>query len=187
MERILLPIYNVFTKEECKQLIEVLEKSKGFTRASLFTDVDGKEHYHTDVRNSERLIIDDDKFAKLLEKRIYNKIPKIYNGMDYKYINERFRFLKYNKGGYFARHADNNYRTNKEISLITILIYLNDDYTGAYTTFYNDVTDFEGKVLKPSVGMVCLMDQDIGHSVPPLQEGIKYVVRTELMYSRYKN
>jgi len=31
------------------------------------------------------------------------------------------------------------------------------------------------------------MDQTIGHAVPPLLSGIKYVVRTELMYSNSIN
>jgi len=182
--RILLPIYNVFTPKECTDLIKTIE-NLGYTKASLYTDVDGNEHYHNDVRNSERRMIDDEDFAKLLEKRIYEYIPKEYNGMHYTSINQRFRFLKYKKGGFFARHSDGNYRTDKEISLITILIYLNDDYTGAYTTFYEDPSDNKGIELLPKVGMVALMDQDIGHAVPPLIDGIKYVVRTELMYSRY--
>ena len=80
MSKILQSIYNVFSEKECKDLINVVEKT-GFTKASLFTDVDGKEHYHSDVRNSLRKIIDDKDFAKLLEKRIYDHIPKTYNGL----------------------------------------------------------------------------------------------------------
>ena len=181
MNKILQSIYNVFSEKECKDLINVLEKT-GFTKASLFTDVDGKEHYHSDVRNSMRKIIDDKDFAKLLEKRIYPHIPKTYNGLTYHSINHRFRFLKYEKGGFFARHKDNNYKTKNTISLITILIYLNEDYKGAYTTFFANVDDKEGFTLEPKTGMISLMDQDIGHCVPKLLEGIKYVVRTELQY-----
>ena len=181
MSKILQSIYNVFSEKECKDLINVVEKI-GFTKASLFTDVDGKEHYHTDVRNSMRKIIDDDGFAKLLEKRIYEHIPKTYNGLTYHSINRRFRFLKYEKGGFFARHKDNNYKTKDTISLITILIYLNEDYKGGYTTFFANVDDKEGFTLEPKTGMISLMDQDIGHYVPELVEGVKYVIRTELQY-----
>jgi hypothetical protein len=31
--------------------------------------------------------------------------------------------------------------------------------------------------------MISLMDQEIGHYVPELNDGIKYVIRTEIMYS----
>jgi len=181
MSKILQSIYNVFSEKECKDLINSIEKT-GFTKASLFTDIDGKEHYHSDVRNSLRKIIDDKDFSKLLEKRIYEHIPKTYNGLTYHSINHRFRFLKYEKGGFFARHKDNNYKTKDTISLITILIYLNEDYKGGYTTFFANVNDKEGFILEPKTGMISLMDQDIGHCVPELLEGIKYVVRTELQY-----
>ena len=182
MNKILQSIDNVFSEKECNDLINVIEKL-GFTKASLFTDVDGKEHYHTDIRNSMRRIIDCHDFAKLIEKRIYKYIPKTYNNLDYHSINHRFRFLKYEKGGFFARHKDNNYKNKESISLITILIYLNEDYKGGYTTFFSDVDDKEGFTLKPKTGMISLMDQEIGHFVPELKKGIKYVIRTELMYS----
>lgn len=181
MNKILQSIDNVFSEKECNDLINVIEKL-GFTKASLFTDVDGKEHYHTDVRNSMRRIIDCHDFAKLIEKRIYKYIPKTYNNLEYHSINHRFRFLKYEKGGFFDRHKDNNYKNKESISLITILIYLNEDYKGGYTTFFSGVDDKEGFTLKPKTGMISLMDQEIGHCVPELTKGIKYVIRTELMY-----
>ena len=182
MSKILQSIHNVFSEKECTDLINVIEKL-GFNKASLFTDVDGKEHYHTDVRNSMRKIIDNHDFAQLLEKRIYKYIPKTYNDLEYHSINYCFRFLKYEKGGFFARHKDNNYKNKDSISLITILIYLNDDYEGGYTTFFANVDDKEGFSLKPKTGMISLMDQEIGHYVPELTDGIKYVIRTEIMYS----
>jgi Rps23 Pro-64 3,4-dihydroxylase Tpa1-like proline 4-hydroxylase len=181
MNNLLQSIYNVFSEKECNDLINVIEKL-GFNKASLFTDVDGKEHYHTDVRNSMRKIIDNHDFAQLLEERIYKYIPKTYNDLEYHSINYRFRFLKYEKGGFFARHKDNNYKNKECISLITILIYLNDNYEGGYTTFFANVDDKEGFTLKPKTGMISLMDQDIGHYVPILTKGIKYVIRTEIMY-----
>jgi hypothetical protein len=43
MSKILQSIYNVFSEKECNDLINTIEKL-GFTKASLFKDVDGKEH-----------------------------------------------------------------------------------------------------------------------------------------------
>ena len=186
MSKILQSIYNVFSEKECNDLINVIKKL-GFNKASLFTDVHGVEHYDTDIRNSMRKIIDNRDFAQLLEKRIYKYIPKTYNDLEYHSINYRFRFLKYEKGGFFARHKDNNYKNKESMSLITILIYLNDNYEGGYTTFFANVDDKKGFTLKPKTGMVSLMDQDIGHYVPELTEGIKYVIRTEIMYRGKSN
>jgi len=48
--------------------------------------------------------------------------------------------------------------------------------------FYQDSNDEEGLTMAPEIGMLCLMDQEIEHEVPHLQDGIKYAIRTELMY-----
>ena len=59
-----------------------------------------------------------------------------------------------------------------------MLIYLNDDYEGGNTKF---LFDNEISII-PKIGLICLMDQNILHEVPKLVSGIKYVIRTELMY-----
>jgi prolyl 4-hydroxylase len=175
-------IENVFSKEECEELIKISE-DKGYNPASLFTDKFGKEHFVLDKRKGLRCIIDDLNFADKLLHKIYQFIPKTYKNMKLHSINNRLRFLKYNSGDFFKRHSDGNYISeNGSISQITILIYLNDDYTDAYTTFFKDPDDYDGYVIKPSIGMLCLMDQKVGHEVNPLSSGIKYVIRTELMY-----
>jgi hypothetical protein len=180
--KILLSLDNVYNKDECNQLIQLSEKT-GYEKASLYTDNNGIQHYN-DGRDSLRCIIDDINLANDLEKRIKDIIPKIYNNMLFHSINERFRFLKYDGHGHFSRHSDAKYKTNKTISFITVLIYLNEDYEDGFTKFYSSPYDSEGFTLIPKTGMVCLMDQTIGHEVPELKSGIKYVIRTELMYEK---
>ena len=179
--KILLSIKNVIIPHICKNIIDITE-SIGYKPVSLYTDKDGVEHFDEYSRKGLRCIVDDDNFAKQLEEIIFDYIPKTYNNMKYHSINPRFRYLKYDNCGYFARHSDSPYIFDDKISLITILIYLNCEYTGGYTTFFKDVDDRRGFVLIPETGMICLMDQTIGHKVPPIIKGIKYVVRTELMY-----
>lgn len=175
-------IENVFSKEECKDLIEISE-IKGYQSASLYTDKSGIEHFALDKRRGLRCIIDDLDFADKLLHKIYKLIPQKYKNMNLHSVNHRLRFLKYNDGDFFTRHRDGNYISeNGSISQITILIYLNDDYTSAYTTFFNDPDDYTGYVIKPLTGMICLMDQKVGHEVSPLLNGTKYIIRTELMY-----
>ena len=60
-----------------------------------------------------------------------------------------------------------------------MLIYLNDDYEGGNTKF---LFDNEISII-PKIGLICLMDQNILHEVPKLINGVKYVIRTELMYA----
>jgi hypothetical protein len=72
---------------------------------------------------------------------------------------------------------------DNKISLITILIYLNEDYEGAFTRFYPSDESLVPIALTPKTGMICLFDQSIYHEVPELTNGTKYVIRTEIMYS----
>ena len=60
-----------------------------------------------------------------------------------------------------------------------MLIYLNDDYEGGNTKF---LFDNEISII-PKIGLICLMDQNILHEVPNIINGVKYVIRTELMYA----
>ena len=75
-----------------------------------------------DVRDSQRVMIDDRKTAEYLFKRFNNLVPRAYEGGVLLEINERLRFLKYDKpGNNFARHCDGHFpRSLYERSAITI-------------------------------------------------------------------
>ena len=180
-EKILMYIKGVFSEKECNKIIDKTNEM-GYKKASLYTDEKGIEHFYEEFRKNDRCIIDDTRFVKKLEERIFEHIPKVYYGKKYHSINPRCRIQKYENTGYFSRHSDTCYKTYSNISMITILIYLNANYEGAYTTFFSNPKDFSGMMLKPEIGLVCLMDQDISHEVPFLLSGTKYVIRTELMY-----
>ena len=181
-DKLLASISSVFSSDECNILINYSERL-GYKPASLYTDTHtGYEHFNNNVRDNLRSMTDDSEFVSVLEERIWYAIPKIYKGRRYHSINERLRFLKYDGSGHFQRHTDGAYSDTNRISLITILIYLNEEYNGGFTTFFPNSYTSNGFVLKPETGMVCLMDQGISHEVPELISGIKYVIRTELMY-----
>lgn len=169
---------NVFTSEECSNVINLAEQT-GFVKASLFTDYAGREHF-SDIRKSQRCIVDSSAFASALLERIKDYVPKEFNRKTLVGINERMRLLKYLPGDEFKPHVDGKYTTpDGTISQITILIYLNKDHKGGYTCFHN------GEIwipIIPEIGMVVLQDQDLYHGVPPLEEGVKYAIRTEVMY-----
>ena len=70
-----------------------------------------------------------------------------------------------------------------EQSKYTLLIYLNTGYSGGYTTLYNCQYDVGGYPQTPVVGMALVHDHRIWHESPPLIEGVKYVIRTDVMYA----
>ena len=173
---------------ECEAVITAAESS-GFSGASLYTDKCGKEHF-SDIRKSQRIIIDSRSFVDELWKRIAHIVPPTWNGLPLHIsagasspLNERLRILKYaTPGDEFQMHSDGQYVSpDGGISQLTILIYLNVGYIGAYTHFLG--TDGYSLIpVIPTIGGIVIQDQRLDHCVPPLISGTKYVVRTEVMY-----
>jgi hypothetical protein len=173
-------IDGVFTEFECADLIRLTE-NQGYTKATLF-DENNVEYDVPDYRKGLRCIVDDEQFARILEERILHLIPKMYMSNKYHSINPRFRCLKYDEPSHhFEPHCDGCYSTENHMSMITILIYLNENYEGAKTSLHSDEETIINQII-PKTGMVYLMDQEIFHSVPNLISGTKYAIRTELMY-----
>jgi prolyl 4-hydroxylase len=183
-------VNNVLTNSEANAIIDIAE-TQGFAAASLHTDPHGKEHY-SDIRKSKRTIIDSRPFVDELWKRIAHAVPTSWNGRPLHYakdakspLNERLRLLKYDTpGDEFQPHSDGQYASpDGGISELTILLYLNVGYTGAYTHFLAD----DGGTfipITPTIGRATIQDQRLVHSVPQLISGTKYVIRTEVMYQR---
>lgn len=177
----LYTIPHCVSEEECKRIIYEAEQ-KGFVAASLYTDKDGVEHF-SDRRKSYRCIIDSFPFAAELWRRIKPFVPPtLPGGWQVVGLNERLRILRYKEADEFKVHTDGTYigPDGTEQSRITVLIYLNTGYEGAFTTFLNKEGGWTGIV--PEVGMVAMQDQGLLHCVPPMQKGVKYVLRTEVMY-----
>ena len=62
--------------------------------------------------------------------------------------------------------------------MLTFLIYLSDDFSEGYTQFPWDK-------VHPKVGMALVFPHRIKHRAVPAQNGIKYVLRTDVMYSEH--
>jgi predicted 2-oxoglutarate/Fe(II)-dependent dioxygenase YbiX len=123
---------NVFTKEECNELIRRTEEI-GYIPALV-----GKNQIRVETqRNNTRCIVDDNTLAQEIYSRIKDHVPMIWLNCPVLELNPRLRFLKYEPGQYFLPHSDGVY-VNEEgtkASYITIHLYLNEDYEGGETTF----------------------------------------------------
>jgi hypothetical protein len=173
------------TAEECKQLIEASERS-GYTEA-LLNIGDNQEILDTSYRKSSRFIIDDKLFMSKLWSRICDHIPVTFKSQKVCGLNERLRFLRYDSGDYFKPHYDGRYLKpdGSEFSLITIQIYLNEDFSGGETTFLSKSTDDRLEVV-PKTGMILIFDQTLYHEGSELIDGRKYTIRTDVMFKKYK-
>jgi Rps23 Pro-64 3,4-dihydroxylase Tpa1-like proline 4-hydroxylase len=179
---------NVFTKEECDNLIKLSEEIPENYEIAKVT-YDDEQIIDTNYRNNKRWLNFDKKLANTFFEKIKSYIPIEFEGNKVSCLNERLSFLKYSPGEYFRAHQDGYYirLDDSEISYITVQIYLNDLKTedGGETTFienaYNGI--YKNYSVIPKVGRVLLFEHDIEHEGSILKHGLKYCIRTDIMYS----
>lgn len=133
------------------------------------------------IRNNQRVIFDNQTWAKMLFEPIKNDVPEEINGMSLCGINERLRCYEYLPGQRFAPHSDGAFiRNSREQSFYTYIIYLNEDFEGGETTFCIEPE----VVIKPETGCGLFFQHPIIHEGVEVTEGMKYVLRTDLMYRK---
>ncbi len=131
------------------------------------------------VRNNERVIIDDPALAALLDARLGDAAPASLAGLVRCGANERLRCYRYRPGQRFAPHHDGAFvRNPDERSLLTLIVYLNDDMTGGHTDFALGVS------VAPRTGTALLFQHALLHEGCPVIAGVKYVLRSDAMYRR---
>lgn len=168
----------VLTSGECRRHIEAAE-ARGFDMATI--DAPGGPALRPGARNNDRVVFDDESLAGALWARVRPVMPEHLSGLpEWRAcgLNERFRVYRYAPGQFFAPHFDGSYvRSAEERSLLSFLIYLNDDYVGGRTAFRDTEVD-------PRPGRALCFRHRIEHEGRAPERGQKYVLRTDVMFHR---
>lgn len=174
-------IENFLSAQECGDFIHRSEQN-GYEAASV-TTIHGQE-MRPDIRNNSRVIWDDYELAENLWQRIREFVPSPLWNMEAVGLNERFRFYRYDPGQTFKPHYDGSFRReNGERSQVTFMMYLNGDCVGGETKF--DLPYPHGEIaIQPQLGMALLFPHVVRHEGAPVLQGRKYVLRTEVMFSK---
>lgn len=178
-------IHDFMSAEECKRHIN-LSESKGYDEATITTL--GGMVMRKDVRNNDRLMVDDPELAEELYERAKPFLPEEWFGWHPVGFNERFRYYRYAPGQRFHRHSDGYFgRSNGERSQFTFMIYLNEDFEGGKTTFLENADPVTGKpplVVVPKTGCALVFFHHQLHEGGEVTRGHKYVLRTDIMHAR---
>lgn len=174
-------IHDLLTPSECQRFIQSAEQ-QGFEAALVNTAL-GQIRV-ADVRNNDRLIVDDPDLAQEWWSRCGALFPPGFGRWTACGLNERFRFYRYHPGQKFAAHRDGSFQRNaNEISWMTLMVYLNDGYEGGRRRF--DVADLDQPLsVAPQAGMGLAFMHDRLHEGEAVSSGVKYVLRTDVMYRR---
>ena len=165
--------------EECARWIEFSEEL-GFDRDPV-TSRTGFIVQHN-VRSNSRVIMDDPHTAESLFNRCSHQLPETWWGRQLCGLNERFRFYRYHPGQRFVRHTDAAFERNpKERSELSMLIYLNESMVGGETVFH--IGKKKRIRVTPQSGMALVFNHRILHEGAIVENGCKYVLRTDVMYA----
>jgi prolyl 4-hydroxylase len=132
-----------------------------------------------DVRNNKRVVFDDLPLARMIFERLATAIPATLCGKRAVGANERFRCYRYEPGQRFAPHYDGSFaRSDTERSLMTLMVYLNEGFTGGDTAFH----DFD-VAARPRTGTALLFQHLLLHEGCVVESGVKYALRSDVMYA----
>ncbi|WAS93164.1 2OG-Fe(II) oxygenase [Nannocystis punicea] len=172
-------VHDFLSADECAEWLRLAE-GVGFEAAPITT---GRGFVMApEIRNNTRVILDDEDRARRLWQRLAPYVPERRHSWRAVGVNERFRFYRYQPGQYFRWHHDGSFRRGPdEQSLLTVMLYLDADFTGGTTDF-----DHDGDVVRvaPARGMLLVFDHPIRHQGAPVKRGVKHVLRTDVMYRR---
>lgn len=164
-------IDDVFTKEQCKTLIDYFESQKS-------------NFISSGVAQYQRVILDDKRLADTLYNNLKSFIPPMCDGKPVVGLNRVFRFSKYSAGEGFSMHKDgyNRDHINGTTSAMTLNIFLNDDFEGGETNFYHTMHEKDLRFsVVPKAGRGALFASQQYHMGKTVTKGFKYLIRTDVM------
>jgi hypothetical protein len=157
------------TQEECNEYITLIrnKQARNFTDSGAFTNK----------------IWTDPELAFLFRDRT----AKYNNGMAFGLAaNDVIMAGMYKPGDSFSIHTDTGLffdLAGRKKTRYTLLIYLNDEFEGGNTIFYDTDTWAVTKVVKPERGKALIFDIDLWHSGEPLISGSKMWIGCEIIDS----
>lgn len=140
-----------------------------------------------EVRNNSRVTLTDPALANSLWKRLQDFVPPQLDDWLGRTrrpvgINPRLRYLRYDAGERFAPHFDGITEREGEVSLLTLLIYLNEGFEGGQTIFYTAHEELKF-VVRPRLGAALLFMHNMCHEGAWVLAGRKYVLRSDVMFA----
>ncbi|WP_223164593.1 2OG-Fe(II) oxygenase [Massilia rubra] len=168
-------IEHFLTPAMCQHYIALGEEA-GYVPSEVH--ISGVSRRAEDIRNNDRVIFDDAALAVSLFEQARALLPASIGDWALTGFNERFRFYRYGPKEYFKWHTDGVYaRSPDEASRLTFMIYLNGDFEGGDT-------EFKTEFIKPQQGAALVFPHKLPHQGTEVIDGLKYVLRTDVMYRR---
>jgi prolyl 4-hydroxylase len=181
---LLWTVPGVLSAQECQAIIAQAEA--GAWLAATVNRLAGRV-VDARIRDNDTAILKDDAFTALLYQRIASHVPAKMSreeaGLGRVEVEvcglfAPMRVYRYGVGQRFGLHQDQSYtREDGARSFLTVILYLNDEYTGGETDFPE-----QQQRIVPKQGTVLLFQHMLLHAGLPILSGVKYLLRTDVMY-----
>lgn len=162
----IITLDNFLSTQECEEYMKRISNinASAFTTAGSFTNK----------------IWNDTTFTSML----FSRLVSITKDDRYLRANSCVMAGMYKPGDQFGLHTDTglyyNHNTNEK-SKWTLLIYLNDEFEGGSTIFY-DTNTWEKKMeIVPKTGMALIFDIELWHCGNPVITGLKHWIGCEII------
>lgn len=173
---LVLTVPELLAPDECADIV-TRATALGFEAASIAYP-DGAR-MNTDVRNSDRVELEDELLRAMLWARVSEHLPLIA-GARATHLNDRMRVYRYRPGQRFAMHRDGTVENDAgERSRLTLLVYLDEEAIGGETDFPRP-----GITIAPKIGLAVLFQHALLHESRPVERGVKHALRTDVFYAR---
>ena len=167
-ERSLWTVADVYTPAECREFVANIER----WGPAIATN-------NPAFRDQDRVVRDDGPLAAELFRRLRPQLPERMGPLRLVGLNERLRFYRYRPGQQFPAHTDHWYWPSEtRVTLLTVLVYFNDDFEGGETRFIEHLEE----VVVPRPGLVAVFQHKIRHEGCAVRRGTKYAMRTDAIY-----
>ena len=166
---------NFLDAESCANLLAEVDSSPT-TQAPVY--IEGTEGViHETVRKTTSLHPSDETFSAMWN-RLFQQKPLLENHFGTSLTDcEQPQFLRYEKGDFFVRHQDGNTHQldfdHLRVRRISIVVFLNDDFTGGALKFHDGETTFN---LHGETGLLAAFRADVFHEVVPVISGQRFTM-----------
>lgn len=199
-------LLHVLSPQECVRLIQ-LSEGLGYLK-------DAAVSLPRAIRHNDNVVwVTDEQSDSIVWQRVTHLVARdatISAGKRPLGLNARFRFYRYGVGDFFKFHSDGAWPGSRVIdeqlvadalpdrfSMMTFLIFLNDDYEGGATRFLVNADDpakparrdarvKEVDVRTPAGGALCFPHGahplHCIHSGEAVTRGTKYIIRTDILF-----
>lgn len=178
---------SLYSTEECAQILSSVADAEWLP--ATVNSHDGRV-VDTKVRDSSTAVVRDAQLAETLFHRILAHVPAemivadartgLRGAMLVTGIFIPLRVYRYEPGQHFGLHQDQAYTgPDNSRSLLTLMLYLNDDFEGGETDFPE-----QDRCVIPKTGTALWFQHMLLHAGRRVVRDRKYVLRSDVLYRR---